>query len=216
MRVQQLKLESMNSHKCFVNFVRIKDGESSRALGAERLNTRHDTRYLILPSTCTFEYMYMYYQPTLILLDTVWVDLPCPCTTPCGKLIMSAKLIYCCVFELFYFIIHGLSFAATWGSKRPIPNVSILCFGTGNRILIHSENPNLTVGKKRGGKLEPVTPLRIEIPKSTSGDISLHSQSDSESDHTASKSVSCYNYKVSFCKVYTMNMYIGQCTGCTG
>ena len=72
-----------------------------------------------------------------------------------------------------------------------------LCFCTGNRIFIQSENPNSTVGKKRGGKLEPVTPLTIEIPKSTSGDISLHSQSDSESDHTASKSVSCFN-RVSF------------------
>lgn len=56
----------------------------------------------------------------------------------------------------------------------------------GNRVFINCENPNLTVGKKRGGKLEPVTPLTIDIPKSTSGDISLHSQSDSESDHTAS------------------------------
>ncbi|XP_078363143.1 kinase suppressor of Ras 1-like isoform X2 [Oculina patagonica] len=59
----------------------------------------------------------------------------------------------------------------------------------GNRIhnvFINGENPNLTVGKKRGGKLEPVTPLTIQIPKSTSGDISLHSQSDSESDHNAS------------------------------
>ena len=82
-----------------------------------------------------------------------------------------------------------------------------LCCCTGNRIFIQSENPNLTVGKKRGGKLEPVTPLTIEIPKSTSGDISLHSQSDSESDHTASKSVSCYN-KVSFCMVFLMDMYI--------
>lgn len=64
---------------------------------------------------------------------------------------------------------------------------------TGNRIhnvFINGENPNLTVGKKRGGKLEPVTPLTIQIPKSTSGDISLHSQSDSESDHNASKLVS--------------------------
>ena len=65
----------------------------------------------------------------------------------------------------------------------------------------------MTVGKKRGGKLEPVTPLTIEIPKSTSGDISLHSQSDSESDHTASKSASCYN-KVSFSMVFLMDMYI--------
>ena len=92
----------------------------------------------------------------------------------------------------FDFIIYGSSSAATWGSKRPTPNVSIFCFCTGNRVFINSENPNLTVGKKRGGKLEPVTPLTIDIPKSTSGDISVHSQSDSESDHTASKSVSCY------------------------
>ena len=58
---------------------------------------------------------------------------------------------------------------------------------TGNRIYVNNDNPNLNSGKKRGGKLEPVTPLTINIPKSTSGEISLHSQSDSESDHNLSK-----------------------------
>ena len=87
------------------------------------------------------------------------------------------------------FIIYGSSYAATWEFKRPTANVSILCICTGNRVFLNCENPNSTVGKKRGGKLEPVTPLTINIPKSTSGDISLHSQSDSESDHTTSKSV---------------------------
>ncbi|XP_058967485.1 kinase suppressor of Ras 1 isoform X2 [Pocillopora verrucosa] len=57
----------------------------------------------------------------------------------------------------------------------------------GNRIFVNNnENPYLNCGKKRGGKLEPVTPLTINIPKSRSGDISLHSQSDSESDHNLS------------------------------
>jgi len=60
----------------------------------------------------------------------------------------------------------------------------------GNRIIITTEHASSTVGKKRGrGKLEPVIPgMTIDIPKSPSGDIS---QSDSESDHNASKSDSC-------------------------
>lgn len=59
----------------------------------------------------------------------------------------------------------------------------------------NNENPYLNCGKKRGGKLEPVTPLTINIPKSRSGDISLHSQSDSESDHNLSKFISMGYYR---------------------
>ena len=63
--------------------------------------------------------------------------------------------------------------------------VSEICsdsFLAGNRIHITTEHASSTVGKKRGrGKLEPAIPgMTIQIPKSTSGDIS---QSDSESDH---------------------------------
>ena len=58
----------------------------------------------------------------------------------------------------------------------------------------NNENPYLNCGKKQGGKLEPVTPLTINIPKSRSGDISLHSQSDSESDHNLSKFISMGYY----------------------
>lgn len=60
-------------------------------------------------------------------------------------------------------------------------------FLSGNRIYITSEHASATVGRKRGrGKLEPIIPgMKIDIPKSPSGDIS---QSDSESDHNASKS----------------------------